>query len=366
VCNKVDGTCRCKVNVEGKNCDRCKPGFYDLNGRHPEGCLQCYCFDKSCDCTASANHVVTRVESKYTEQSAWHLQSSNPNLNLQPVKYSIQSDAVVISYNAEFYRSESVWIHLPVEFLGNKRLSMHQELQFQMRLSNDDRVVASRKDIVLENANENLEVYMPITNGGLVQKLPTATYQTYKFRLSPSANWLPTIKLDKFHRLLSNLTAIKIRVNYGFSDTYISGVSLVTARIVNNSHDADDSSLQIASFIEQCKCGMGYTGQFCDLCESGYKRATPYDIYSNCIPCKCHNHSLSCDQYSGKCSCMHHTVGANCEQCAVGYYGDATVGTSNDCKKCPCPNNGPCAEIFNYQSGMVDVVCLDCPIGMGL
>jgi laminin gamma 1 len=359
VCNKVDGSCRCKINVEGRNCDRCKPGYFDLNSKHPEGCLQCFCFDRSCDCTSSSNHVITLIESKTTEQSDWKLQSSNPNLKLNPIKYSIQSDSVAIQYNPDFYRSESVWIHLPVEFLGNKRLSMNQELRFQLRLSSDDRVIASRKDIVLENSNENLEVYMPLTNGDMSQKLPTSAYQTYKFRLSANANWLPSIKIDKFHRLISNLTAIKIRVNYGFSDAFIHAVSLVSARLV----DEIPESSEIATFVEQCKCPVGYTGQFCNLCDSGYKRAIPYDVYSNCVPCRCNNHSSGCDQYSGKCDCMHNTVGLQCEQCVVGYYGDATLGTPYDCKKCPCPNNGPCAEFSNYQSGINDVVCLDCPIG---
>ena len=36
---------------------------------------------------------------------------------------------------------------------------------------------------------------------------------------------------------------------------------------------------------------------------------------------------------------------------------------ANMCKKCPCPNDGACAEIYNYQLGTLEVVCLDCPVG---
>lgn len=39
-------------------------------------------------------------------------------------------------------------------------------------------------------------------------------------------------------------------------------------------------------------------------------------------------------------------------------------GSPSDCKKCPCPNDGPCAEITNYQSNTNDVVCLKCPRGV--
>ena len=37
-------------NVEGKNCDRCKPGFYNLKERNPEGCSECFCFGVSDVC----------------------------------------------------------------------------------------------------------------------------------------------------------------------------------------------------------------------------------------------------------------------------------------------------------------------------
>lgn len=56
-------------------------------------------------------------------------------------------------------------------------------------------------------------------------------------------------------------------------------------------------------------------------------------------------------------------MGENCESCKDGYYGDALMGTPNDCKKCPCPLDGPCTQVFNYQSMSVDVVCLNCPTG---
>ena len=35
----VDNTCLCKSNVEGANCDRCKPGFVNLTQSNPDGCV---------------------------------------------------------------------------------------------------------------------------------------------------------------------------------------------------------------------------------------------------------------------------------------------------------------------------------------
>ena len=32
------GQCNCKINVEGRTCDMCKAGFYNLIGNNPDGC----------------------------------------------------------------------------------------------------------------------------------------------------------------------------------------------------------------------------------------------------------------------------------------------------------------------------------------
>lgn len=38
--NEVEiGSCFCKDNVEGKNCDVCKAGFFGLGNTNPTGCI---------------------------------------------------------------------------------------------------------------------------------------------------------------------------------------------------------------------------------------------------------------------------------------------------------------------------------------
>lgn len=45
-CDKTTGSCDCKLNVEGNNCDQCKTGFYNLSQSNPQGCTQCVCDTK--------------------------------------------------------------------------------------------------------------------------------------------------------------------------------------------------------------------------------------------------------------------------------------------------------------------------------
>lgn len=40
-----------QVNVEGHNCDRCKPNTFGLSVRNPLGCSKCYCYGLTQSCT---------------------------------------------------------------------------------------------------------------------------------------------------------------------------------------------------------------------------------------------------------------------------------------------------------------------------
>ncbi|XP_067863626.1 laminin subunit beta-3-like [Heptranchias perlo] len=43
MCDSRTNQCKCKTNVEGPRCDRCKAGFYGLLASNPLGCLKCTC-----------------------------------------------------------------------------------------------------------------------------------------------------------------------------------------------------------------------------------------------------------------------------------------------------------------------------------
>lgn len=358
-CSEIDGTCACKENVEGKNCDKCKPGYYNLQENNQLGCLKCFCFGHSSECQSSLNHELLQISSSKSDQNEFKLTNGNFRIT-----YDSSIDTFIIKNDNNAYVSENVYLTLPAAYLGNKRLSFNQDLSFQLKLTHDADSIRSRADIIIENSNEGLEVYrlIDLHYTQLLANQP----KTFNFKLNPSANWVPKLSVNQFQRLLSNVTAIKIRVNYHNSiqgETHISGVSLIGAKLIDSNNNNNVNN-ELAPFVEQCKCPIGYRGQFCDQCQEGYRRENPRDgSFSRCIPCTCNNHSTSCDQITGKCSCLHHTTGDNCEQCEHGYFGNALLGTANDCKKCPCPNNGPCSELHNYQTEKTEVACLECPTG---
>lgn len=41
ICDRITGTCRCKAHVQGRDCDRCELGYYNIDSG--EGCQSCNC-----------------------------------------------------------------------------------------------------------------------------------------------------------------------------------------------------------------------------------------------------------------------------------------------------------------------------------
>ncbi|XP_061496332.1 laminin subunit beta-4 isoform X2 [Rhineura floridana] len=91
-----------------------------------------------------------------------------------------------------------------------------------------------------------------------------------------------------------------------------------------------------------CNCFVGYSGNQCDECSSGFYRNLEA-VASPCLPCSCNNNidvndPDSCNKDTGECSkCLYNTHGPNCEFCKPGYFGSALL---RNCRKCNCNSLG--------------------------
>ncbi|XP_062822809.1 basement membrane-specific heparan sulfate proteoglycan core protein isoform X3 [Anolis carolinensis] len=52
----ANGQCQCKANVEGPQCDSCRPHHFHLSAENREGCLPCFCMGVTQQCTSSSFH----------------------------------------------------------------------------------------------------------------------------------------------------------------------------------------------------------------------------------------------------------------------------------------------------------------------
>ena len=192
--------------------------------------------------------------------------------------------------------------------------------------------------------------------------VPHRENEDYSFRLHEDADryqWTPRLTAFEFQRLLSNITAIKIRGAYNPGGKYINepgtecGLDMAffkalpesfarqmdqmtplkrfwmkdgkvsgtfhrtlhswsqTLKLYSGQGFLDNMELgtarqgnsgaEEAPHVEQCECPEGYVGQFCESCAPGYHRDPPNSgPIARCIPCNCNGHSDICDVDTGK------------------------------------------------------------------
>ncbi|CAH2311352.1 laminin subunit gamma-1 [Pelobates cultripes] len=343
-CNVETGRCSCKDNVEGFNCERCKPGFFHLDPNNPRGCTPCFCYGHSSVCNNAEGFRITNIVSTFESGTdGWVAQQRDGSEHV--LSWISESSSLTVTSESYF----PVYFIAPEKFLGNQVLSYGQNLSFSFRVERRDTRL-SAEDLVLEG--DGLRVSVPLIAQG--NSYPSENSLRFVFRLHEATDypWRPSLSSFEFQKMLQNLTAIKIRGTYSErSAGFLEDVTLVTAEVGGSPP---------APWVETCSCPVGYIGQFCERCASGYRRENPnLGPYSPCVLCTCNGHSDSCDPESGVCQCEHNTAGSNCERCSEGYYGDSTTGTSSDCQPCPCPGGTSCAVVPRSK----EVVCTNCPLG---
>ncbi|XP_067164993.1 laminin subunit gamma-3 [Apteryx mantelli] len=345
-CDPNTGRCACKQRVEGSACDRCQPGWFNLQPHNPAGCTSCFCYGHSTACTAAARYEATHVRATF-ERGLEGWAAAAPDGTEIPLRWA---DGEIFT---EWDGEEPVDFLAPEKFLQNQRLSYGQLLSLLLGAEgNGTGAPLPRVQLVLEGEGMGITVRATSSPAGSESR-PRRGKQAVTFRLHEAEEGAePSLSAFSFQRLLSNLTALRLRVSRGplRGRLSLSEVQLTSAR---------PGPASSAAWVEECVCPPGYAGQFCESCAAGFKREVPFGgPFVGCVPCACNQHG-SCDPLAGHCRCLHHTEGPSCERCSPGFYGNPFAGRSDDCKPCPCPGHSPCAQV----PGTGEVVCTGCPPG---
>lgn len=283
------GKCRCKKNVEGEKCDRCKPGFFDLQLTNDLGCVACFCYGHSNQCTSSKGYSIYPIESTFNRDSErWIVKDKYGN------DISIQYNSLGQNIGAtSSFHDNTLYFHAPHKFLDDKKYSYNRNLTFNLQITGGKgNILSTIEDIVIEG--NGIKILSPIFAQG--NPLPNSRMQTYRFRLNEDMayGWSPQLNSRDFIALLANITAIKIKATYSdMGSGFIDEVMLETAIASPGSNQA--------TWVETCSCPDGHTGQHCESCTAGFKHDPPRGgKAAKCVPCKCNQHGEYCDSESGK------------------------------------------------------------------
>uniref|UniRef100_A0A3B4FKL8 Laminin subunit gamma 2 n=1 Tax=Pundamilia nyererei TaxID=303518 RepID=A0A3B4FKL8_9CICH len=337
------GRCSCKEGVTGDKCDRCPNGPIGADGcpqsRQPRQeseslTLPCFCYGHSSRCSARSGYSVHKITSTFTTGDRLWCASGVEDWKVG----TMQGETPVISKN-----SLPVYLYAPDSYLGNQLLSYGQNLSFSLRLDRGVRY-PSVNDVILEGGGLRVAASL----GDLRSVVPCGQKITYSFRLDerPGSKWRPQLSALQFQTLLQNLTAIKIRLLFLFSGRgYLDSVQLVTAQRGDGVP---------ARWVHTCSCPPGHEGEFCQRCAPGFKRRDPADgAFSPCEPCSCRGGS--CDPQTGDCYSADETPAD--QSCSQGFYRDPR--RPETCVRCPCADGVSCS----LGPGSLEPRCERCPSG---
>ncbi|XP_056602729.1 laminin subunit gamma-3 [Triplophysa dalaica] len=346
VCSAEDGRCHCKTNVEGHSCNRCKLDSFNLQLENPEGCKKCFCFGHSLACSSSNQHTAVQITSNFLEDpDGW-----------RGVLTGGQEHSLIWK-EGEVYllpeREENGFYKAPDKFLGNMLLSYGRTLSVSFTAELEELLPRS-VTVVLESSVISVaaDLYPPQKPR---RSLDKTAINSFTLRLT-ERDVQPSISQYEFLQMLYNLTALHIS-NAG-GQNYTSQLFMVTLESAVQVNDVAGHDPP-APWVEMCSCPTGFTGQFCELCASGFTRETPNGgPFSSCVPCNCNQHG-NCHPETGVCECTDFTTGLYCERCQDGYYGYSFNGSPGACSPCPCPDHTTCSQVPDTG----DVVCTNCPTG---
>ncbi|XP_078697741.1 basement membrane-specific heparan sulfate proteoglycan core protein-like isoform X14 [Branchiostoma floridae x Branchiostoma belcheri] len=345
----LDGQCQCRENVQGPECDVCKPNTFHLSDTNSGGCISCFCMGVSQQCT-STSWGRFQVRAKFETASTQDFQLMNKDqtrivdqgLTVNPVTRSL-----VYRQFPQLPQDIYYWL-LPESFLGNKLTSYGGVLRYTLSYQPapgaapvvDFDAQLSGNSILLTFRHEQQAV----------ANIPRPFIITFQEQYWRRLDGEPATR-EHMLMALANVDALMIRATYATAmmESSISDVSLDIAE--------DRATGQgPALHVEQCVCPPGYAGLSCEECAPGYGRNGEGLYLGMCVPggdtgtgpgtgpgaeCNCNNHAYGCDD-SGMCqNCQHNTEGPNCDRCRPGFYGDPTRGNADDCLECPCPLSIP-------------------------
>ncbi|XP_031778282.1 basement membrane-specific heparan sulfate proteoglycan core protein isoform X4 [Nasonia vitripennis] len=310
--NCSNGQCYCKKNVEGPECNRCRPSTFGLSKNNPDGCNECFCSGVTNQCHESSLYIQEIPLLLLDDNHGFTLTDSSRRIVISN-GFELNVPVNEIGYHYSSDRNMRLFWSLPSAFTGNKiksyggylKLTQHIEARPNSNCRPDQDIIIIGNGLTLYWTN--LKKFNP----GSSLKYAVPLKETEWRHISSSG--LRVATRSDLLRVLANVDAILVRASYcdEMMATYISDVSLDTAVEMAGTPRADQ--------VEACRCPAGYAGTSCETCAPGYYRNVndqTVSILGSCNPCLCSGNEQSCElDWSGqlKCNCLPQYTGRSCQ-----------------------------------------------------
>ncbi|KAM5165253.1 usherin [Mantella aurantiaca] len=362
-CEKVGGQCSCKTNVWGRQCDQCKDGFYKLQESNPDGCQPCRCHtagtvggSNTChqttgQCRCKANIIgplCDRCKLGYKQDI---LGQESCTQCMCDAYGSINqfcnptSGQCKCRENASGLRCDTcIDNYYGLSADGCKPCECHTEGIIPGTVC--DALTGQcvcQPNVGGRQCNECLHGYYKSTQHGSVSCLPCQCDGSGTINGSQACDKLTGQCLCK-----ASVTGPRCRICMSHSYN-LTAVNLLGCQDC----DCDPVGTLPDSVCDpidgQCQCLPDFQGRRCSRCKDGLYSSG--DWGTGCVPCLCHSKgSLTaiCNDISGLCKCRDSSVsGIKCDKCSDFFYGFHQ--DTGRCQPCSCniagAVNGSCHSI---------------------
>ncbi|KAI4487730.1 hypothetical protein M0802_011876 [Mischocyttarus mexicanus] len=328
-----EGDCICKANVDGEFCDKCKPGYFAMTKDNLDGCVSCYCFGATDQCSSTKLY------------------------------YTMGNNGMRIAYGEEQYNGQEAEISV----------SLTEEGWYHVRTEiRDIPTRLKRTDFRGDPVNRKQMIHVL---ADLKYLLIRTQYHSEQIEGSLLSAILPVGEPTRSEDGSESLVEM-CDCPEGYTGLSCETCSWGYVKVTKNGSDHRDYHICVECdcnghagscdlVMGECKiCEHHTIGPKCDRCTTGYYGIATKGTQEDCKKCACplsiesNNFSPSCqledptDDNSGYvCTqCPEGYTGDHCESCDVGYYGNPST-PGGICERCPC-SGGPCDQ----ETGR----CLEC------